>query len=428
MNQASPPSDEASPLEEASLTPPQSDLTAALPPLPPAGTAQRSVVRRWAPRVLVLLVVIGAGYALQRAALAPDPVDVQVVAVERGPVEATVTNSRAGTVRARRRAQLSPEIGGRVVEIPFREGQVVEAGAVLLRLESTIQEAQLEVAQRTLATAGAQRAEARVRAELALRVLERQRRLAADEVISPDLLDQAETSYQSALAREVTAQAQVAQAEAQHQAVQAALDQTVLRAPFGGILAEVNVELGEWITPSPPLLSVPGVIDLIDPSSIYVSAPMDEVDSSVVQPGQAARVTIDPFPDREFMGRVARVAAYVLDVEEQNRTVEIEVELDDREAAAALLPGTSADVEVILEVTQDTLRLPTSVVIEGRRVLLVEDGTLVERELRPGLKNWNYTQVLDGLVEGQQVVSNLGHAGVEAEARVRVAGQRDGAP
>jgi len=96
-------------------------------------------------------------------------------------------------------------------------------------------------------------------------------------------------------------------------------------------------EVGEYITPSPPGLPIPAVLDLIDPSSIYVSAPMDEVDSARIHPGQHARVTIDSFPGRTFEGLAARVAPYVLDLEAQNRTVEIEVALDDAELAAAAL-------------------------------------------------------------------------------------------
>ncbi len=186
------------------------------------------------------------------------------------------------------------------------------------------------------------------------------------------------------------------------------------------MIAVEAVEVGEWITPSPPLLTAPAVIDLIDPSSLYVSAPMDEVDSAAVRAGQRAKVTIDSYPGREFSGEVVRVAPYVLDIEAQNRTVEIEVEFDDKALASKLLPGTSADVEVILEVRDRVLRLPTSALLEGNRVLLANDGRLIEQSVEIGLKNWNYAEIVSGVEEGHRVVTTLDRVEVKVGARVEV--------
>jgi HlyD family secretion protein len=192
------------------------------------------------------------------------------------------------------------------------------------------------------------------------------------------------------------------------------------------VVAEVSTEVGEWVTPSPPLLTSPAVVDVIDPSSLYVSAPMDEVDSGKIRQGQRVKLTVDSRPGDEFMGSVLRVAPYVLDVEAQNRTVEIEAQFDDGELAGSFLPGTSADVEVILEVRTGALRIPTSALLEGNRVLLLEDGMLVERSVELGLRNWEYAELLSGLAEGEQVVVSLDRvevkAGVTAVARDEGAG------
>jgi HlyD family secretion protein len=212
--------------------------------------------------------------------------------------------------------------------------------------------------------------------------------------------------------------AELDRARAQIVAAEVELDKMVIRAPFDGIVAEVAVEVGEWITPSPPLLTVPPVLDLIDPSSLYISAPMDEVDSAAIRVGQAVKATIDSHPGVEFPGRVVRVAPYVLDIERQNRTVEIEVDLDTDAAAAQLLPGTSADVEVVLEVRDGVLRVPSSALVEGSRVLVANDGKLSERLVRVGLRNWDYAEILEGLEAGQQVVISLDRAEVEDGARV----------
>jgi len=370
---------------------------------------------RWLVRLGVALGLVGAWFVLRSTLLAPEPVLVRVVAVERGPVEAAVTNTRAGTIEARVRAQLSPEISGRVVAVAFREGDRVEAGDVLVRLDDSSQRAGLTLAESALATAVARREESCVVARRAQREYERYRQMGED-LVSSDRLDALFSALEVAEATCATAAAMVAQAEAEVGLRATELEKTVMHAPFGGVLAEVSVEVGEFVTPAPPGVPIPSVIDLIDPDSIYVSAPMDEVDSAVIATGQPVRVTLDPFPDRAFEGRLRRVAPYVLDVEAQNRTVEIEVELEDRELATRLLPGTSADVEVILEVAEDALRIPTSALLEGRRVLVLQGGFLHERDVEIGLRNWDWTQITSGLELGERVVTSLGDVAVEAGA------------
>ena len=194
---------------------------------------------------------------------------------------------------------------------------------------------------------------------------------------------------------------------------------TTLRAPFSGTIAELSTEVGEYITPSPPGLPIPPVIDLLDPASMYVSAPIDEIDAERVQVGQAVRVTVDSRPDVTFDATVERVAPYVLDVLEQNRTVEVEVQLNDPESAAGVLPGTSADVEIILDSREDTLRIPASAVAEGGGVLVLKDGVLQEETVRVGLRNWRFAEVLEGLAPGDQVVVVRNSPDIKAGVRAR---------
>jgi HlyD family secretion protein len=179
---------------------------------------------------------------------------------------------------------------------------------------------------------------------------------------------------------------------------------TELRAPFAGTVAELSTEIGEYITPSPPGLPIPPVVDLLDPASIYVSAPIDEIDAERIRVGQTARVTVDSRPDMSFEGSVIRVAPFVLDVLEQNRTVEVEVELADPEAMVGVLPGTSADVELILDQTEDALRIPASAVAEGGGVLVLSGDLLEDRTIEVGLRNWRFAEVRSGLEVGERVV------------------------
>jgi len=366
-----------------------------------------------------VLVMVAAGLVLAvRSALAPKPTPVRTTIVERGLVEESVTNSRAGTVKARRRARLSPETGGRVAELPYSEGQRVTAGAVILRLDASSQRASLSLAERDLGATEARRDEVCLAAEQAEREHRRAVQLAQEGIVSTDLLDRARSRAEAMVAACRAAGAASERSRAAVDLADSELRKTVLRAPFAGILAKLDVEVGEWTSPSPPALPIPPIVDIIDTTSIYISAPMDEVDSARVKPGQAARVTVDSYPGESFRGRVTRVAPFVLDRLEQNRTVEIEVELEAPQRATSLLPGTSADVEVILDQRDDALRIPTSALFEGRHVLIISEGRLEERTVEIGLRNWEFAEVRGGVSAGDRVVVTLDSAEVEAGALV----------
>lgn len=382
-------------------------------------------MRRWLVRIAVVLGLVLVGVLLRATVFAPEPLEVEVVEVSRGRVEESVTNSRAGTVKARRRAQISPEVGGRVVAIPFREGERFDQGDVLLRLDPNVPEAQIALRRREVQAARAEAERACLAAERAVRERERLERLAREGIISEDLRDQAETGAETARAGCRASRAQAEQAEAAIELARRQYGQTVIRAPFPGIVADVSAEVGEYTTPSPPGMPIPPIIDIIDPRSIYVSAPMDEVDSGRIRKGQPARISVDPYPDRSFPGVVRRVAPYVLDVEEQNRTVEIDVGFEDLPETVRLLPGTSADVEVILEAHEDAVRIPTSALLEGNKVLVVEDGVLVERRIEVGIRNWDWTEVLSGLAPGDEIVTSLDRPEIEAGAEVQVVRDRE---
>ena len=377
---------------------------------------ERSLLRRLAPW-LVLAALVLIGVLLRMTVLAPEPVEVRIGAVQRGRVEATVTNSKAGTIEARRRSRMASETGGLVIEIAHREGARVEHGAPLIRLGDTSQRAQLDLARKGVDVAESRLEDSCLRRDRAGREFERTRRLAEQNVASADRLDELQYLYDSARVACDAAHAELAQARAQKDAADSELAKTVIEAPFNGVIAEVNVEVGEWVTPSPPLLTSPAVIDLIDPTSIFVSAPMDEVDSGAIRKGLPVKLTVDSRPGESFAGVVSRVAPYVVDVEAQNRTLEIEVEIEDREEAETFLPGTSADVEVILEARDGVLRIPTSALLQNDRVLVIEDGRLVEREVELGLRNWQFAEVRGGLEEGEEIVISLDRVEIVAGAR-----------
>jgi HlyD family secretion protein len=353
---------------------------------------------------IVVVVVLAAAALLRFVVFRPKPIPVEVARVESGTVEETVTNTRAGTVKARRRAKLSPQIGGRVVALPYRKGAHVETGALLLRLDDSVQAAQVRLTQEQVRTAESQAHAACLAADLAERELVRGKALIADGITSVQNLDTLQSTRDQTHAACQAARATLGQAKAQVGVAEAELALTTVRAAFSGVVADCSTEVGEWITPAPPGVPIPAVLDLIDPGSVYISAPIDEVDSERVKPDQEVRVTVDSLPGEKLAGRLVRVAPYVLDVLEQNRTVEVEVDLADAKVAATLLPGTSADVEVILARRADVPRIATAAIAEGGKVLVLNGGRLIERTVTTGMRNWQFAEVKTGVAVGDQVV------------------------
>jgi HlyD family secretion protein len=343
----------------------------------------------------------------------PTPVAVALVTAERGPVSATVANTRAGTVDACRRAGLSPSSAGQIANLLVKDGDRVATGDLLLELWNDDIKAELTLAQRDAIASRSRAREACVIAAVAKRDAERLVSLRAERLASEEAADQAQGRAESTAAACTAGEDATRVTEARVDVASAHLERTQLRAPFAGVIAEINGELGEFVTPSPVGIPTPPTVDLIDASCLYISAPIDEVDAPRVRAGLPARISLDAFPDRAFPGHVRRVAPYVLDLEKQARTVEIEAEFDNPEEAG-LLAGYSADVEVVLDERADTLRVPTSVILPDETVFLLDPATsrIVTRKIEIGIANWEYTEILGGLAASDRVVSSVDREGV----------------
>lgn len=368
------------------------------------------LIRRFAWLSIVVLLLAGGGWWLTR----PKPVVVAVKEIGRGTVESTIANTRAGTVEACQRTRLSTISGGRIERLAVKEGDRVQQGQLLLKLWNDDQQAQSALAVTQVATARQRVREACTVAANAGREAERQAALRDKGFVSAAREEAARSEAEARRAGCDAARAEVAQAQSRVNATRVEQGRTVLYAPFAGTIAKIVGEVGEYSTPSPPGVPTPPAIDLIDDSCLYVKAPMDEVDAPKIASGAAVRISLDALPKQSFAGKVRRVAPYVSAVEKQARTVDIEATFDDPAAPGRLLVGYSADVEVILAVRASVLRVPTSALLEGGRVLVAgDDGLLHERTLRTGLANWEYTEVLEGLQLGERVVTSLERAGVK---------------
>ncbi len=375
-----------------------------------------TAARRWLRRGLIALLVLAAGAALWAWLGRPKPMPVLTETVGRGTVEASVANTRAGTVEACQRTKLSTIAGGRIEWLAVKEGDRVRKGQLLMRLWNDDLRAEQAYARAQLDTARRRISEACTLADLAQRDVKRQEQLFRQGFISDGALDTLRAQADARVAVCDTARSDVAQAQARLDLVGTARQRTLLVAPFDGTVAKIVGEVGEYSTPSPPGVAMPPAIDLIDESCLYVKAPMDEVDAPKIAVGQPVRITLDALPGRSFAAKVRRIAPYVSAVEKQARTVEIEVDFDDPQSAGRLLVGYSADVEVILDVRHDALRVPSSALLQGDRVLLLQDGRLIERPVKTGVANWQHTEIAQGLQGGERIVTSLDRAGVVAGA------------
>jgi HlyD family secretion protein len=362
------------------------------------------------PRLLRSILVVVACIALGAAVWLisrPKPLEVAIYTAERGKIEATAINTRAGTVEACQRTKLSTIIGGRIDYLGVAEGDRVKTGQVLMRLWQGDLRAQESIAKARQASAQQRHREACALARQAERDAARQEELVKSNFVSPTAAEKARAEADSRTAACASAKAEVDTTIRQLESIATDLDRTVIIAPFDGIIAKINGELGEISTPSPSGIAMPPAIDLIDDSCLYVKAPMDEADAPKIQPGQPVRISVEAIKGQRFSGQVRRLAPYISAVEKQARTVDVDIDFASSEETKGLLVGYSVDAEIILASRDDVLTIPTTALRDGNKVLMLgKDGIVFEREVKPGIANWQQTEIIEGIEVGEHVITS----------------------
>ena len=201
-------------------------------------------IRRWLILLVAVVVIVIAYSYLNR----PRPIQVALYEVTGGEVKASVANTRAGTVKACRRARMSPAMGGQIAGLPAREGALVKKGDILMELWNEDLKAQLVLTQRETDASRARTGEACATADVADKESRRMLSLQSKGLASEEAVDVAVGKAKASAAACGATRAMVRVSQAREVVAQAALERTLLRAPFDGSVAEVNGEIGEFVT------------------------------------------------------------------------------------------------------------------------------------------------------------------------------------
>ena len=377
-------------------------------------------------------------------------VHVKTVPVTRGDVRLTVSTVFTGSVVSDREATLSFQIGGQLRSLEVQYGGTATGGESLAHLDDVEAKAQVMLAQANLQAVQAQLQRAKltlpledsqVRAEItqsqaslehASTTYRRWQDLYTKGAVARQQVEEAQMRYdmaksrydaaRAALTRNAAKQQEIAAAEATVKQMEASLqmarirlNQTVLRAPFTGLVTRTFAHVGEFVGIGKPILH------LVDPSSLYLKAVVDEADALRVRLGQRALVTMDALQGKKLEGRVADISPVISSARQESRTSEVKIQLED--SSIPLKPGFSADIEIIVQEVPNVLMLPTHVILErerGKYVQIVSDGRLQERPVQVGASNWDFTEVTAGLQEGDRVITSGDGTKLDAGRPVRV--------
>jgi len=346
----------------------------------------------------------------------------------------------SGFVQPKRKVDISADISGRVTELSVEEGQWVEEGDVLLRIDPTSFEANVRRATASVAQARAQAAQARANVLNAESELNRAERLAqAENLISPAELEQARTQLLVAQAQLEAAEYGVAQAEAGLSEAREQLRKTTISAPMSGHVTRLNIEAGE--TAIVGTMNNPGslLLTIADLSEMEARVRVGETDIPDISLGDPAEVRIDAYPNKLFHGEVTRIANSAVNAPEaqssapgqQAQAIDFEVIVTLRNPPADLRPDLTATAEIVTATRESVLTVPIIAVTvrdeNGRRftadattvgapapgtevaevegVFVVRDRKPVWTPIQVGIVGDWYFEVVAGLEEGDTVIA-----------------------
>jgi HlyD family secretion protein len=388
-------------------------------------------------------IIIGAGVAVAILAVTgvalasggERTTTVRTEAVERRDLVATVTAN--GQIQPKRKVDISADVSGRVVQLAVEEGQMVERGDLLLRIDPTVFQAAVRRQQAAVSQARAQASQAEANHLQARQALTRSERLAAsEELISAADLEDARTRVAVAEAQYQAARYAIESAEAALSEARDQLRKTTIVAPMSGRITRLNIEEGE--TAIVGTMNNPGslLLTVADLAEMEARVKVDETDVPGISFGDSATVRIDAYPAETFTGRVTRISNSALRAQGQGQqadgtSVDFEIVITLDAPPVDLRPDLSTTAEIVTARSNGALSIPILALTvrdtDGRRlagdggssetegVFVVENGRAVFRQVQVGIAGNRHFEVLDGLEEGEIVVSGTFQAVRELE-------------
>ena len=369
--------------------------------------ANRSRGGSWVVVIILLLLLGGTGFWWWQRPAALEVETTTARVVSSGGAR-TLLNA-SGYVTARRNATVSSKVTGRVTEVLIEEGMVVSHGQVLARLDDSNVRANYNLAAAQLASSRQAIGETEAALAQAERTLRRTQKLAESEVVSTADLDQALSNVEVLRARLVRQSADIAVAESQVALWQQQLDDTVIRAPFAGVVTSKNAQPGEMISPvsAGGGFTRTGICTIVDMSSLEVEVDVNETYINRVQQDQPVVSTLDSYPDWRIP---SRVIAIIPTADRQKATVRVRVGFDELDAR--ILPDMG--LKVAFQSEEDTSSAPVRQVVtdtdalhrdDGRDVVwVVADGTVERRAVTIDQRNGSEVVISGGLSGGEILV------------------------
>jgi HlyD family secretion protein len=311
-----------------------------------------------------LFIILGIVLVLAAAAIA-------MAAKNKGEKPVLVTTDKAfltnitevvtatGKIQPEVEVKIAPEVSGEIVEIPVKEGQVVQKGQLLLRIKPDTYRAQVE--SQMAALNGARSASVRNRAELekAENDYNRLKKLHEGGLISPSELNAAKTAYDGARAALEGARFQIQQAEGSLRQINEALSKTIIYAPATGTISSLTSRVGERVVGTSQFAGTE-VMRIADLDNMEARVNVNENDVVDVKVGDPAKITVDAYPDREIRGVVREIASTALTrnagTQEEVTNFEVKISIPDR--SVKLRPGMSATVDIETATVKNVIAVP----------------------------------------------------------------------
>ena len=365
--------------------------------------------RRRPRRRLVLALLLGVVALAVVLAVSRRAPSVQLAQVRQTrPAEAATELTASGYVSSERRSVIAPKIAGRLDRLQVQEGQKVQAGEVIARLDDSDERVQLAHAQAQVAAAQAQLAAAQANAIQAHDRFRRNEQLARAGALAQLDLEALRAQDRAAAAAQRQARANLLAAQRLEAAARLRLDDTVIRAPFTGTVARKLADEGAVLAPAAlDQPNVGGIVELVDLGALAVDAEVSEDQLRKVRPGQPALVTLEAYPDKVFRAHVGRIRP---EIDRSKGTAVVKVEFD--QPPEGVLPDMAAKASFLSRPLEpgdlaESRRVPSSAVVrrEGRTVVFtVENGHARAVPVKVGAAVGSERELLEGPGPGSEVV------------------------